>query len=138
MIDSLEFKHLLIGFFIVVSVAGGLAAHFLIRKKAGTTVAGRAALTAEEFAALFEDEKERQVAPLIRDRLRAYIPVNPALVRPDDKLCEELQLAVIDGLDANAFVRDVEKIANVAIPDNVAEKMYTLRDIISYAAAHKR
>jgi acyl carrier protein len=88
-----------------------------------------------EFGALFKTEREAALAPVIRDRLRAYIPIDPALVRPDDKLCAELQLAVFDGLDANAFVAEVEKAVGVKIPDQEAEKMFTLRDIVSYLAA---
>ena len=79
-----------------------------------------------EFGGLFKTASEAALAPVVRDRLRAYIPVDPALVRPDDRLCEELQLAVIDGLDAKAFVADVEKAVGVKIPAQEAEKMLTL------------
>jgi acyl carrier protein len=78
------------------------------------------------------------LAPVIRDRLRRYVPVDPALVRPDDKLCEDLQLAAVDGLDANAFVIEVENVTGVKIPDQDAARMFTLRDIISYVAARNK
>ena len=136
--EGLDAKYLLVGSLVLVGIAASIAVQFLIRRRASRVVAGRRPLSAEEFAALFAAEREREAAPLIRDRLRPYIPVNPGLVLPDDRLCEELQLAVQDGLDANSFVRDVEKMLGVKIPDKAAQNMYTLRDIISYVGAHKQ
>ena len=109
----------------------------LTRCKARRVVRDRSPLSATEFGELFKTKQEAALAPMIRDRLRGYIPIDPALVRPDDKLCEELQLAVVDGLDANAFVADVGKAVGVKIPDREAERMLTLRDIVSYVAARK-
>jgi len=120
---------------IAVTLVGSLGVHLAIRERAARVVSGRAPLGAEEFAALFETEREKALAPVIRERLRRYVPVDPALVRPDDKLCEDLRLAVFDGLDANAFVMDVEQVAGVRIPDQDAARMFTLRHIISYVAA---
>jgi acyl carrier protein len=131
---ALETNHIVVAA-LAVAVAASLGVHFLIRKRASRVVSRRSPLGAEQFAALFRTEKERALAPAIRDRLRRYIPVDPALVRPDDKLCEDLQLAAVDGLDANAFVLEVEKLAGVKIPDQDAAKMFTLRDIVSYVAA---
>ena len=120
---------------IAVAVAVSLGLHLLIRKRASWVVTGRSPLGTQQFAALFQTEKEKALAPAIRDRLRRYIPVDPALVRPDDKLCEDLQLAAVDGLDTNAFVLEVEKLAGVKIPEQDAARMLTLRDIVSYVAA---
>ena len=134
---ALETNHIV---FAAIAIAGAasLGVHFLIRKRASRVVGGRPSLDAEEFAALFRTEEERALAPAIRDRLRRYIPVDPALVRPDDRLCEDLQLAAVDGLDANAFVLEVENLAGVKIPDQDAARMLTLRDIVSYVAAAAR
>lgn len=112
-----------------------LAFYLSVRKRASRAVSGREPLTAEQFAALFQTEKERALAAAIRDRLRRHIPVDPALVRPDDRLCEDLQLAAADGLDANEFVIEVERICGVKISAAAAEKMLTLRDLVSYVAA---
>lgn len=134
---AFETNHIVVAVAIAVALAGSLAVHLLIRKRASRVVTGRSPLSAEEFAELFRTENERALAPAVRERLRRYIPVDPALVRPDDKLCEGLQLAAVDGLDANAFVLEVEKLAGLKIPDQDAAKMYTLRDIVSYVAAQK-
>jgi len=133
----LDTNHLLIEALIALSVAGAVCVHISKRRKARRVVRGRSPLSAAEFAALFATEAQAALAPLIRDRLRAYIPVDPALVRPDDRLCEELQLAAMDGLDANAFVAEVEKAVGTKIPNKDAESMFTLRDIVSYVAACK-
>ena len=133
---DLDPTHLIVAGAALAAIAG-LVLKLSIAKRARRALSGRTALPAEEFAALFDSEKERAVAVAIRDRLRRYIAVDPALVRPDDKLCEQLQLAAADGLDANQFVMEVEKIAGVKIPDVQAADMRTLRDIVSYVAARK-
>ena len=61
--------------------------------------------------------------------------IDPALVRPDDHLCDELQLAVADGLDANAFLKEIETVIGTKIPNEQAQRLLTLRDIVSYAAS---
>src|SRR5262245_27095150 len=104
-----ESHYILIAAGIAVAVGCAWAVHASARSKARSIVRGRSPLGPAEFGGLFKTEREAALAPIVRDRLRAYIPVDPALVRPDDRLCDELQLAVIDGLDANAFVADVEK-----------------------------
>jgi acyl carrier protein len=135
MFSDIESQHLLLGALVTVAIAAAVSVHLSIRTKAQRFVRGRARLSSVEFAALFRTEAEAALAPVIRDRLRSYIPVDPALVRPDDKLCEELQLAVIDGLDANAFVKEVETVVGTRIPDQEAQRMLTLRDIVSYVAS---
>ena len=137
MFSDVASHYLLIGVAISLAVAVAVAVHLTTRSKARRAIRGRPALTAAEFGALFETEAEAALAPVIRDRLRAYIPVDPALVLPDDKLCEELQLAVVDGLDANEFIMDVERAVGTKIPDRDAQAMFTLRDIVSYVAARK-
>jgi len=138
MFSSVDNHQLLVGAGIALAIAAVLAAHIATRNKARRVVRGRSPLSPAEFSALFATEAEAALAPAIRDRLRAYIAVDPALVYPDDKLCAELRLAVLDGLDANAFVAEVEKAAGTKIPDPDAQRMATLRDIVSYVAAHKR
>ena len=107
------------------------------RNRARRVVRGRSPLSNAEFAGLFATQAEAALGPVIRNCLRAYVPLDPALVRPDDKLCEELQLAVFDGIDANEFLLEVERSTGVGIPDGDAQRMFTLRDIVSYVAARR-
>ena len=138
MFSVIDNHYLLIGVAISLAVAAAVAVHLSTSSKARRVIRGRSPLSAAEFGALFETEAEAALAPVIRDRLRAYIPVDPALVLPDDKLCEDLQLAVVDGLDANAFMMDIERVVGTKIPDRDAQAMFTLRDIVSYVAVRKQ
>jgi hypothetical protein len=135
MLSDIAPQHLVLGALAAVAITVGVSVHFSVRAKAKRFVRGRLRLSNAEFAALFTTEAEAALAPVIRDRLRTYIPVDPALVRPDDKLCDELQLALIDGLDANAFVKEIETVIGTRIPVQEAQRMLTLRDIVSYVAA---
>jgi acyl carrier protein len=135
MLSEIAPQHLVLGVLVAVAITVGVSVHFSVHARAERFVRGRPRLSSAEFAALFRTEEEAALAPVIRDRLREYIPVDPALVRPDDKLCDELQLAVIDGLDANAFVKEIETVIGTRIPDQEAQRMFTLRDIVSYVAA---
>jgi acyl carrier protein len=123
---------------IAVAFGGVWAVHISSRNKARRIVRGRSPLDLTEFGELFNTEREAAFARVIRDRLRGYIPVDPALVRPDDRLCEDMQLAVLDGLDANAFIANIEEAVGVKIPAQEAEKMRTLRNIVSFVAASKQ
>jgi len=129
---------LLVAAIIALALIAAVAMRLSIRRKARRAVYARAALSSTQFAALFTDPKEAEVSVAIRDRLRDYISIDPALVRPDDKLCADLQLAAIDGLDANSFVAEVERVTKTDIPDEVAERMLTLRDIVSFVARARR
>ena len=131
---SLEAGHALIATGIAIAIAAAGLAHLRSRGKARRVVRGRPPLSASEFSALFETGAQAAWAPVVRDRLRRYIPVDPALVRPDDRLCDELQLAALDGLDANVFVAEVEKLAGIKIPAHDAQRILTLRDIVTYVA----
>ena len=106
-----------------------------IRAKARRLARGRALLDAAAFSALFPSASQAAVAPVIRDLLKRYISIPPGLVRPDDRLCADLGLAAIDGLDANSYVHDVEEAVGVTIPDADAARMITLRDIVTYVGA---
>ena len=130
---------LLVAALVVVLIVGFIALRIELRRRATKVIASRGPLTADEFANLFATENERRWAPVVRDRLRAYIPVDPSLVRPDDQVCRGgLQLAAVDGLDANRFVREIEELVGVKIPADRAAQMYTLRDIVSYIAVQKQ
>lgn len=127
-----------VGLVLVLGFAGAWAARRSSRNKARETVKGRAALTDAAFAALFTNKAEADLSLKVRELLKPYIPVDPALVRPDDKLCEDLQLAAMDGLDANAFLAEVEKVLTTTIPAEAAGEMLSIKDIVSYVAAHRQ
>jgi acyl carrier protein len=51
-------------------------------------------------------------------------------VLADDELVKDLQLAATDGLDANAYVRDLEKAFGVKIPEAESTRWRTLRHVV--------
>ena len=138
MFGGLDSRHFLMAVGIAIEVAAAVAVHLRVRNRVRRVVRGRVPLGAVGLSALFATDAEAVLAPIIRDRLRSYLLVDPALVHPDDRLCDELQLAAIDGLDANAFVAEIEKVAGMRIPDDDAQRLFTLRDIVAYVAARKQ
>jgi acyl carrier protein len=120
-----------------LAVGGTAALSLSIRAKSRRHARNRAPLDDAAFSALFSSATDAAVAPVVRDLLKRYIPIAPGLVRPDDRLCADLGLAAIDGLDANSYVRDIERVVGVTIPDTDAQQMTTLRDIIRYVGAAK-
>src|SRR6266700_6622436 len=103
-----EPKTALLVVLIGISVCGAVAVHRGARKKAQLAVSGRGALSDEEFSNQFFPNDRRVIAVEARRLLKPYIPVNHELVQPSDELVRDLQLAAIDGLDANSYVRDLE------------------------------
>jgi acyl carrier protein len=130
-------RHVILAAAVALAIALAVFAHVMLRRRARAFVRGRAPLDAAGFAALFPVEAEAAIAPVVRACLRGYVPVDLALVRPDDRLCEELQLAAADGLDADEFIMAVEKAVRVEIPDAIAQRMFTLRHVIAYVAAQR-
>lgn len=130
MFSSLDTQYVILGGGIAVALAAVLGAHILSRNRARYVVRVRSPLSPAKFSGLFATDAEAALGPLVRDCLRGYIPVDPALVLPDDRLCE-------DGIDANEFLIRVERFAGVKIPDREAQRMFTLRDIVSYLAARR-
>jgi acyl carrier protein len=135
--DADQFKYLIFCGAGVVIVVGSLAVTRSERTKIRRRLGNRRALTDSEFHSLFPTAGDAAVALVVRNELKGYLQIPVELVHPDDKLCAELGLAAHDGLDANFFVRDVERVTGIKIPDVDAEKMYTLRDIVSYVSAKK-
>jgi len=130
-------KLTVLGLVVAVGLGASLVLHISNRRKAERCVADRRPLGNDDFSALFATPAEAEIAPQIRQLLKGYIPVPPELVHPDDKLCRELGLAAVDGLDANSFVADVQRAVGVSIPDAAGANMFTLRDIVSYVALRR-
>jgi acyl carrier protein len=136
MLDANQFKYLILGIAGVVIVLGSVAVARSERAKIRQRLGNRHSIS--EFQSLFQSAADADIALSVRNKLKVYLRIPVDLVHPDDKLCADLGLAAQDGLDANFFVRDVERITGTKIPDIDAEKMYTIRDIASYISAKKK
>jgi hypothetical protein len=137
MLDADQFKYLIFGVAGVVIVVGSIAVVRPQRAKIRQRLGNRRAISDTEFHSLFPSAADAEIALAVRNKLKGYLLIPVEMVHPDDKLCADLGLAAQDGLDANFFVRDVERATGTTIPDIDAEKMYTLRDIVSYVSARK-
>jgi hypothetical protein len=131
-----QFKYLVFGVAALVIVGGSAALAPSQRRKILKRLVGRNSLTDDEFRSLFA-AADAEIALTIRNQLTRYLVIPVELVHPDDKLCADVGLGARDGLDANYFVRDVERATGTTIPDIVAEKLYTLRDIVSYVSGRR-
>ncbi|MBD5168155.1 MAG: acyl carrier protein [Helicobacter sp.] len=60
--------------------------------------------------------------------------VEEAIVKPESKFTEDLNA---DSLDVVELVMAIEEKFGVEIPDNEAEKIKTVGDVVSYIESHK-
>jgi acyl carrier protein len=123
-------KVLLIGLIGGICVIASVLVQRSIKRKAQIAVAGRQALADDEFGNRFFSAERRVIAAEARRLLRPYIRVDYKVVLPDDELVKDLQLAAIDGLDANGYLEDLEKAFGVKIPDSDSTRWRTLRHIV--------
>jgi len=137
MLSVNQFKYLVFGIAGAVIVVGALAVNRSERAKIRRRLGDRRSISDREFCSAFSLAAEAETAIVVRNLLKPYLLVPVDLAHPDDKLCADLGLGARDGLDANFFVRDVEKTTGIKIPDKDAEKMLTLRDIVSFVHAEK-
>jgi hypothetical protein len=97
-------------------------------------VAGRVRLNHEEFARLFSDPAEAQVAPQVRAALGPHVTVPVELVRPDGRVAEELCLGDTGIDEPDAFLDEVSRVTGTTIPEAAALDARTVRDIIQFIA----
>ena len=62
------------------------------------------------------------------------LKVEEAIVKPESKFTEDLNA---DSLDVVELVMAIEEKFGVEIPDNEAEKIKTVGDVVSYIETHK-
>lgn len=60
--------------------------------------------------------------------------VEEAIIKPESKFTEDLNA---DSLDVVELVMAIEEKFGVEIPDNEAEKIKTVGDVVSYIESHK-
>ncbi|MGZ8217867.1 acyl carrier protein [Methylomagnum sp.] len=126
---------------IVALLAMGILMAFLLdqfrrRHRLGAFHVDRASLETEEFASFFFLGEQVAVAEKLHALLARYVPIDIGRLRPDDRLVADWRLDELDSLAAQGFVLDVEKELGVAIPDDVAERLLTFRQVVEYVAGH--
>jgi acyl carrier protein len=77
-----------------------------------------------------------EIAAQLRQILSRHIDVDLSRLSPDDKLVQDIRMDSLDSMSAVEFIVEVEQHFGSSIPDNTAERMQTLRDVVDYVAAH--
>ena len=98
-------------------------------------IGGRTRLTDHEFGECFSRERA-SVAVKVRHCFENYFVGDVGLVRPDDDLVRDLELATSDGLEFECFITDLEALFNIKIPDDHAAKLRTVRDVVDCVCSY--
>ncbi len=70
----------------------------------------------------------------IKEVVVEQLSVNPDEVKPDSKFVEDLGA---DSLDVVELVMALEEKFDIEIPDDEAEKIQTVQDVVNYIENHK-
>ena len=102
-----------------------------IQNHAKQIMAGREALSPDEFAGAHFLLAERPIAAKIQTFLAEILIVDASRIHPDDRLVEDLGFGQIDGLDPNFLGFDVEREFGVSLSPGGAS-IKTVRDLVKY------
>ncbi|QGJ20114.1 MULTISPECIES: acyl carrier protein [unclassified Polaromonas] len=83
---------------------------------------------------MFASALEGEVGVSLRRLLAPWVSFDVALVRPSDRFCADLLLAVEDGMDSNEYVASVEKEWRIELPDEEAAKLLTIEQLANAVA----
>ena len=98
-------------------------------------MAGRPKLSDEEFAAQHFAPEHAAIAAKIRRLLREQAGFDLSQARPTDHLVEDLRIDAIDSLALVELVTELEEEFDIKIPDQDAERLKNIEDIVAYVAA---
>jgi acyl carrier protein len=124
-------------FMLLIGVSG--MAVFLVQRsekhRALRHMARRAPLSDTEFGQAFFSHDRANIAAKLRYLLQRHIVVDLSRIHPDDRIVEDLRMDALDSLSIAEFILDVEKEFGISIPNVIAEKMRTLRDVVDFVVA---
>jgi acyl carrier protein len=106
--------------------------HRSIRKRARRVLTTRDTLDNEAFSRRYFRGREVQLAADIRAMLAPFITVDVSRVYPDDDLANDLQLGAIEGIGAEDFIANLERLYHLKIPDQDVHHLRTVRQVVSY------
>jgi acyl carrier protein len=107
------------------------------KRRALRHMRGRQPRGPSSFAVYFFQGKEVAVAEKMIGVLARHLPVDLSMLHPDDLLVQHLRMDSLDSMSTVEFVFDIEKEFAVTIPDNVAEKILTFRQLVEFVAAQE-
>lgn len=112
----------------VVALALACAHHWSIRRKFAASMAERTPLTEAAFASLFPGAEESATA--VRQAIATAVPGNASLMRPLDRIAEDLMVDAMDGLNCNEIVAALERRFSISIPEASAAEVRTVQELV--------
>jgi acyl carrier protein len=127
-------KWILLAGLVAVSVVGVLAVDRSEKRRALRHMADRDSLSPSQFANQFFSGEQIPVAEKLVELLARHLSVDLSRLHPEDRLVADLRMDALDSLSTVEFVLDIEKELNVRIPNEVAEKMFTFRQVVEFVS----
>jgi acyl carrier protein len=124
-------------FFVAASVCGIYAVKLsdeAEKRRARSHMAGRPALSENEFGKQFFPDNRAEIATKLRKILSRNIPVDLSQMQPNDRFVEDLRMDALDSMATVEYVIEIEKEFGIEIPDSAAEKMITFQSVVDYVA----
>jgi len=119
---------------IAVSAMGVFLVQRSEKRRALRHMERRVPLSDTEFGQTFFSHDRAGIAARLRHLLQRHIVVDLSGIHPDDRLVEDLRMDALDSLSTVEFIVDVEKEFGISLPNDIAEKMRTLRDVVDFVA----
>jgi acyl carrier protein len=104
------------------------------KQRALMHMADRPALNDPEFGRTFFSADRTEIAIKLREILAHHIPIDLSQIQPNDRLVDDLRMDALDSMSTVEYILEIEKEFAIKIPDSVAEKMRTFKDIVDYVA----
>jgi acyl carrier protein len=108
------------------------------KQRALRHMADRPPLADTDFGKKFFPPEHAGVASKLRRIMARHSPVDLSRLHPDDSIVEDIRMDALDSMSTVEFVVEVEKEFGIRIPEEAAEKMRTLRDVIDYVLQAQR
>ena len=106
------------------------------RARVEAVISGRPSLTGEQFSTRFFDGPAIPIATRCHELFSEIYEYDATRVWPDDNLCEDLNFAAHDCLDAAEFLLAIEREFHIRFSQAETADMRTLRDIVQVVKSH--
>lgn len=112
----------------VVALALAGAHHWSIRSKFAASMANRTPLDESAFSSLFPGAEESAIA--VRQAIGTAVPGDANLMRPLDRIAQDLMADTTDGLNCHEIVASLERRFSICIPEASATEVRTVQELV--------
>ena len=102
-----------------------------IRQEIANRFKDRKSLSPTEFANIYFEPKDGDIAIQVRDSLQKLLPYDLSCLSPDDRFVDDLHMEQFDDLSPVALVEDMERSFVIVFADKEAERILTIRDLVT-------